>query len=62
MNEQQRLAIRLAADLGVDQHEVDRAIALARTGRIDLIVEVTARRMTVKAALQQATNCNGKEK
>jgi acetyl-CoA carboxylase carboxyltransferase component len=56
MTEQQRLAIRLAADLGVDQREVDRAIALARTGRIDLIVAVSAKRLSIRAALQQATN------
>jgi DNA N-6-adenine-methyltransferase (Dam) len=58
MTEQQRLAIRLAADLGVDPKEIDHAIALARTGRIDLIVAVTARDLTLKAALKEAARSN----
>ena len=54
MTEQQQLALRIASDLGVDPAEVDRAVALARTGRIDLIVAVTARDLTLKAALRAA--------
>jgi hypothetical protein len=58
MTEQQRLAIRLAAELGVDPRAVDHAIALARTGRIDLILAVTARDLTLRAALKEAARSN----
>jgi hypothetical protein len=54
MTEQQRIAIRLAADLGVDTKEIADAVALARTGRIDLILAVTARDLTLRAALKAA--------
>jgi hypothetical protein len=54
MTEQQRMAIRLAADLGVDPREIQDAIALARTGRIDLIVAVTACDLTLRGAQGRA--------
>jgi hypothetical protein len=54
MTEQQQLALRLASDLGADAREVEAAIALMRTGRTDLLIQVTARRMTIRAALKVA--------
>jgi hypothetical protein len=54
MTEQQELALRIASDLGVDPAEVDLAVRLAQTGRIDLLIEVTAQRMSVRAALKAA--------
>jgi hypothetical protein len=56
VTEQQQLALRIATDLGVPLEEVDQAIRLARTGRVDLIVHVSARRMSIKAALKAARN------
>jgi hypothetical protein len=54
MTEQQKLVLHLASTLGVDPREIDRAVALARTGRINLLVAVTAQRVTVRAALKAA--------
>jgi hypothetical protein len=54
MTEQQKIALRLARDLGVDQAEITRALSLARSGRVDLIVACSAQRMTVRAALKAA--------
>ena len=45
---------RVAAALGIDPTEVHRAIALARTGRADLLDQVLAGRLDLRAALQVA--------
>jgi hypothetical protein len=46
--------VDLADSLNVTPSEVERAIALMRCGRGDLITEVTNGRMTVRAALAAA--------
>jgi hypothetical protein len=54
MTEQQQIALRLARDLGADPREIERALSLARTGRIDLILACSAKSMTIRAALKAA--------
>jgi hypothetical protein len=54
MTEQQKIALRLASDLGADPVEIARAIALAKTGRVDLILACSAKTMTIRAALKAA--------
>jgi hypothetical protein len=54
VTEQQRQILNIAARLGADPREVELAVALARTGRVDLIVAVTARNLTIRAALKVA--------
>jgi hypothetical protein len=56
MTAQQQQALDIASRLGVEPAEVDLAIRLAQTGRVDLIVHVSAKRMSVRAALQRASN------
>jgi hypothetical protein len=59
MTAQQQQALDIASRLGVDPAEVNLAIRLAQTGRVDLLVSVTARRMSIRAALKQAMNPTG---
>jgi predicted outer membrane protein len=54
MTEQQRLVRDLASTINADPKEVGVAVALARTGRTDLITAVMAGRIDVRAALQAA--------
>jgi hypothetical protein len=61
MTRQQQLALRIAGDLGVDPDEVNLAVKLAQTGNVTLLVEVTARRMSIKAALKAAKSTTGGE-
>jgi hypothetical protein len=44
----------LADRLGADQHDVELAISLMRTGRADLLAAVTNKTMTIRAALKAA--------
>jgi hypothetical protein len=50
MEMQQRI-LALAADLGADPREINAAIRVMQSGRADLIIEILAARMSVKAAL-----------
>jgi hypothetical protein len=50
MEMQQRI-LALAADLGADPREVSDAIKVIQSGRSDLIVQILATRMSVRAAL-----------
>jgi hypothetical protein len=59
MTAQQQQALDIASRLGVDPAEVNLAIRLAQTGRVDLLVSVTARRMSIRAALKQAAKEKG---
>jgi hypothetical protein len=54
MTDQQQVVLTIAAHLGADPKEVGLAVALARTGRTDLLAAVMARRIDVRAALQAA--------
>jgi hypothetical protein len=54
MDHQQRI-LALAADMGADPKEVNAAIRVMQIGRADLIIEILATRMSVKAALVKAT-------
>jgi hypothetical protein len=54
MDHQQRI-LALAADMGADPKEVNAAIRVMQSGRADLIIEILATRMRVKAALVKAT-------
>jgi hypothetical protein len=47
-------ATELANDLGVAPSEIERAVALLRSGRADLVEAVMAKKMTVRAALATA--------
>jgi hypothetical protein len=58
MTSQQQQVLDLASRLGVDPDEVSIAIKLAQTGRVDLLVSVTARRMSIRAALKEAARSN----
>jgi hypothetical protein len=49
MEMQQRI-LALAADMGADPKEVNAAIRVMQSGRADLIVELLAARLSVKAA------------
>jgi hypothetical protein len=49
--ELQNQILALAADLGADPREVSDAIQVMQSGRSDLIVELLAARMSVRAAL-----------
>jgi len=51
---QQQQVLELASQLGADPREIEMAIQLMRTSWADLIVAVTAQRMSVKAALKAA--------
>jgi hypothetical protein len=57
MDHQQRI-LALAADMGADPKEVNAAIRVMQSGRADLIIEILATRMSVKAALVKATHQN----
>jgi predicted PhzF superfamily epimerase YddE/YHI9 len=46
--------VELADDLGIEPKKVATAVALMRTGRADLIVEVMNSRLSVGAALAAA--------
>jgi hypothetical protein len=50
MEMQQRI-LAIAADMGADPREVNAAIRVMQSGRADLIIEILAARLTVKAAL-----------
>lgn len=52
--DQQQHALDLAARLGADPREIVDAIRLMRTGRADLLIQVTAQKLTIKAALVKA--------
>jgi hypothetical protein len=52
----QRRMLELAFDHGADRHEVAVAIEAMRTGQADLIVAITAQRLTVRAALKAASD------
>ena len=54
MDHQQRI-LALAAAMGADPKEVNAAIRVMQSGRADLIIEILATRMSVKAALVKAT-------
>ena len=49
--EMQTRILALAADMGADPKEVSAAIRVMQSGRTDLIVELLAARMSIKAAL-----------
>lgn len=49
--ELQQKILTLAADLGADPREISAAIQVMQSGRSDLIVELLAARMSVRAAL-----------
>lgn len=53
MNQLQRMQ-EIAARIGIDEREAALGIKLARTGRMDLIAEVAAGRMTIRGALARA--------
>ena len=53
MTEIQRRVLELADSLGADPQQVADAVKLMRSGRCDLLVEVCAARLTIKAALAQ---------
>jgi hypothetical protein len=50
----QQQVLDLASRLGADPKEIESAIRLMRTGRADLLIRVTAQRMTIRAALKAA--------
>jgi hypothetical protein len=50
MDLQERI-LALAAAMGADPKEVNAAIRVMQSGRTDLIIEILAARMSVKAAL-----------
>jgi hypothetical protein len=54
MTDQQRQVLTIATHLGADPKEIGLAVALARTGRVDLITAVMAGRIDVRAALRAA--------
>jgi hypothetical protein len=54
MTAAQRQILAIAARIGADPREVEAAIALARTGRVDLLIAVSAQRLSVRAALRIA--------
>jgi hypothetical protein len=54
MTEQQQQILDLAMRLNADPREVEEAIRLMRTGRFDLIIAVTAKTLSVRAALKKA--------
>jgi hypothetical protein len=56
--EQQQRVLDTASTLSADPKEIDLAIQLMRTGRADLLVAVTAQRMTIRAALALAKSSN----
>jgi hypothetical protein len=56
MVEMQRRILALAADLGADPGEIHDAIRVMQSGRADLIVELLAARMSIKAALAKSKN------
>jgi len=58
MTNQQKQVLDIAARLGVSQQEIESAIMLARTGRVDLIVAVSAQRLSLRAALKAARSTN----
>jgi hypothetical protein len=58
MTEQQQQVLNLASRLHVDLREVELALALARTGRVDLITAVAAGRISIGAALLAAKSVN----
>jgi hypothetical protein len=47
----QNRILAIAADLGADPREISAAIQVMQSGRSDLIVELLAARMSVRAAL-----------
>ena len=49
--EMQRRILALAADMGADPKEINDAIRVMQSGRADLIVEILAARLSVRAAL-----------
>jgi hypothetical protein len=55
MEMQQRI-LALAADMGADPKEVNAAIRVMQSGRADLIIEILAARLSVKAALAKVKN------
>jgi hypothetical protein len=54
MTEQQEQILGIASRLGADPREIELAVALMRTRRSDLIVAVTAQRLSIRAALRAA--------
>jgi hypothetical protein len=54
MTDQQKQVLEIASRLGADPREVELAIQLMRSGRSDLIVQVTAQRLSIRAALKAA--------
>jgi CO/xanthine dehydrogenase Mo-binding subunit len=58
MTSQQQQVLDLASRLGVDPDEVTLAVRLAQTGRVDLLVRVTAQRMSIRAALKEVARSN----
>jgi hypothetical protein len=58
--QQQQQALDIASRLGVDPGEVALAIRLAQTGRIDLILLASVKRLSIRAALEsQPTTAHG---
>jgi hypothetical protein len=54
MTGHQKQALEIATKLGADQREIEAAIRLMRTGRSDLILQVCAARLSIRAALRRA--------
>jgi hypothetical protein len=58
MTDQQRQVLEIASRLGADPREIELAIQLMRSGRSDLIVAVSAQRLSIRAALKVARSTN----
>jgi hypothetical protein len=54
MDYQQQI-LDLASDMGADPKEVKAAIRVMQSGRTDLIIEILAARLSIKAALAKVT-------
>jgi hypothetical protein len=52
----QRRMLERAFDCGADRHEVALAIEAMRTGQVNLIVMITARRLSIRAAARAGRN------
>jgi hypothetical protein len=53
MTHQEQL-LDIATRMGADPREIELAVALMRSGRCDLIIEVCAARSSIRAALARA--------
>jgi hypothetical protein len=56
MTSQQQQMIAIAARLGVSLEEIVDAVAVAQMGRVDLIVKLAAKEISLRAASKEARN------